>query len=381
MNFDRLEKFQNWLCDEWRIPGNTCICSVDGKTVYNHSAGYSDVENKVKMNGDELLYMFSISKITTTLAALQLFERGLFDLNEGLDRYLPEFHNVKVRYRRDDGTEEIRPAKGWIRIRDLFQMTSGYDYTMDSESIRAHQSAPGKISTREMAKALGEMPLEFEPGSKWLYGMSHDILAALVEVISGVRFSDYVKENILLPAEMTNTYYHLPAEEIEKRMASLYVFDDKSEKAIKMPKENGFVFGDDYDSGGAGMISTASDMACLADILARGGTTKDGRRLISKSTIDLWRHNTLDKNQLASYDWSPLLGYGYGLGVRTHIDPAKSGSLSPVGEFGWTGAAGGYMLIDPDNKVSMFYAHHMHNNQEWFTTPRLRNILYACLEY
>lgn len=381
MNFDKLEKFQDWLCNEWRIPGNACICHVNGKEVYRHFAGYSDIESKTEMNGSELFNMYSISKTVTTLAALQLLEKGLFELNEGLDRYLPEFHGVKVRVKKDDGTEEIRKAENWIRIRDLFQMTSGYDYTVDNEYIRARQSAPGVITTREMAKALGETPLCFEPGEKWLYGMSHDILAALVEVISGERFSTYVQKNIFDPAGMKNSYFHLSDEEIEKRMASQYSFDDNSGKAIKVSKKNGFVFGDEYDSGGAGIISCAEDMARYADIIACGGVTRDGKRLISRAAIDLWRRNTLSEKQRVDYNWSHLEGYGYGLGVRTHVDPAKSGSLTPVGEFGWTGAAGGYILIDPDNGVSMFYAHHMLNNQEWFTIPRLRNLLYACLEY
>ncbi len=381
MNFDRLEQYQDWLCNEWRIPGNTCICHVNGTEVYRHSAGYSDVESKTKMKGNELFNMYSISKTVTTLAALQLLERGLFELNEGLDRYLPEFHDVKVKITNSEGTEEIRKAEKWIRIRDLFQMTSGYDYTTDNEYIRARQSAPGIITTREMSKALGETPLCFEPGDRWMYGMSHDILAALVEVISGERFSTYVKKNIFGPAGMNNSYFHLPEDEIESRMASQYRFDDDSGKALKISKKNNFIFGDEYDSGGAGIISTAEDMARYADILARGGVTKDGHRLISRATIDLWRHNTLDERQRRTFDWSPLEGYGYGLGVRTHLDPSKSGSLTPLGEFGWSGAAGGYILVDPDNGISMFYVHHMLNNQEWYTTPRLRNLLYACLEY
>ena len=381
MNFEKLREFQDWMSDSWRIPGSTCICCVDGEEVYRHSSGYADIESKKRMQGDELLFMYSISKVVTSLAAMQLLERGLYHLNDGLDIYMPEFHDVKVRYRLEDGTEQIRPAKTWIRVRDILSMTAGYEYTTDNEYIRARSSAPGIITTREMARALAETPLTFEPRSRWNYSMCHDILGAFIEAVSGMRFADYVKKYIFEPVGMNNSFFHLPAEELEKRMASQYSFNDTTCRAEKIPLSNWSVFGDEYDSGGAGVISTAGDMALLADTLARGGVTRSGKRIISKAAIDLWRHNVLDEEQLKSYSWDTLEGYGYGLGVRTHLDPAKSGSLSPVGEFGWTGAAGGFIVIDPDNKVSMFYAHHMLNNQESFTTPRLRNLLYACLEY
>lgn len=369
------------MSDSWRIPGSSCVCCVDGKEVYRHSSGFADVESGRRMQGDELFFVYSITKVVTSLAALQLLEKGLYLLNDGLDRYLPEFHDVKVRHILPDGTEEIRPAKEWIRVRDLFSMTAGYEYTTDNEFIRARSSAPGIITTREMARALAETPLTFEPRATWNYSMCHDILGAFVEVVSGMRFADYVKKYIFDPVGMQSSCFHLPKEELEKRMASKYSFNDNTLKAERIPLSNWSVFGDEYDSGGAGIICTVDDMALLADTLARGGVTRDGKRIISKATIDLWRTNTLSDEQMKNYTWDALYGYGYGLGVRTHIDPSKSGSLSPVGEFGWSGAAGGFILIDPDNKVSMFYAHHMLNNQESFVTPRIRNLLYACLEY
>ncbi len=381
MDFTKLREFQDWMSEFWRIPGSTCVAYVNGEKVYEHSAGYADVEKGEKMKGDELMFMYSITKIVTTLSALQLLEKGLFHLNDTLDYYMPEFSDMKVRKSDENGEEIIVPAEKKILVRDLFQMTCGYDYNLETEQIKARMSEPGKISTMEMAKALAETPLLFEPGDKWCYGLGHDILAAFVEKLTGKRFADYVKENIFEPVGMKNSYFHLPEEEIEKRMAQQYCFDDTTVSYKPIGKWNWAVFGNEYDSGGAGIISTVSDIALLAKVIAGGGVTDSGIRIISKATIDLWRTNCLDEKQMFHYCWDALKGYGYGLGVRTHIDRAKSGSLSSIGEFGWTGAAGGFLIIDPDKNVALYYAHHMQNNQEYFTNPRLRNLLYSCLEY
>ncbi len=381
MDFTKLREFQNWMSDSWRIPGSTCVAYVNGEKVYEHSAGYADVEKGIKMQGDELMFMYSISKIVTTLAALQLLEQGKYHLNDALDYYMPEFSDMKVLKRYDDGTSEVVKATKYLKVRDLFQMTCGYDYNLETEQIKARMSPDGCISTMEMAKALSETPLLFEPGERWCYGLGHDILAAFVEKLTGQRFADYVKENIFEPVGMKNSYFHLPAEEIEARMAQQYVFDDQTVTYKPIGKGNWAVFGDEYDSGGAGVISTVSDIALLAKVIAGGGVTDSGKRIIAENTIELWRTNCLDKEVIKWYDWDALAGYGYGLGVRTHMNPAKSGSLSSIGEFGWTGAAGGFIIIDPDRNAALFYAHHMQNNQEYFTNPRLRNLFYACMEY
>ena len=164
-----------------------------------------------------------------------------------------------------------------------------------------------------------------------------------------------------------------------KRLAVQYNWRDDLGKYLPTNNTCGHILGPDYDSGGAGVLSTCADYAKFAETIANGGISREGYRFLAPRTVDLWRTNALDARQRESYNWSQLAGYGYGLGVRTHINRAKSGGFSPLGEFGWSGAAGAYILIDPENKVGFFYAHHMLNNQEYFTTPRLRNLLYSCL--
>ena len=142
---------------------------------------------------------------------------------------------------------------------------------------------------------------------------------------------------------------------------------------------NEFIHGEEYDSGGAGIITTVSDYVKLAQALANNGVGLTGERILSANTIDLMRTNTLDENQIKTFDWKQLSGYGYGLGVRTMIDRAQGGSIGNIGEFGWGGAAGASVYIDPAVKLAAVYAKHTLNPREEYYQPRVRNVLYACL--
>ena len=139
------------------------------------------------------------------------------------------------------------------------------------------------------------------------------------------------------------------------------------------------VLGSEYDSGGAGVTTSVEDYSKFASALANGGVGRNGEKIISAGTIDLLRTNQLGDVQMEDFNWQQLRGYGYGLGVRTLVDVAKSGSCGNIGEFGWGGAAGATVLIDPSVGLSVFYTHHMLNPQEEYYQPRLRNVVYSCI--
>lgn len=387
MNFDKLKDFLDFLTS-WRIPGNSVSVCLNGKEVFSYSSGYSDLKNKIPMQNDKLLYIYSCSKLTTVVAALQLYEKGLYLLDDPLYDFIPEYRTMYIKS--TDGCN-IK-AKNPITMRHLFTMTSGLTYDTDTAAFeKAKKLTNGKMDTLTVIKCLAEDPISFEPGSKWQYSLSHDVLAGAVEVISGMKFSEYVTENIFKPLEMNNTFYH--AETIKDKMCEQYHFKNSDETnigklqcadtsqnraggtIINQGKENVDIFGTNYDSGGAGIITSISDYSKLCNSLANG----DGK-LLSSGTVDLLRTNQLtDKMINEDFTWEQLKGYGYGLGVRTLIDKAKSGTTGNIGEFGWGGAAGATVLIDPDIKLSMFYAHHMLNPQESYYQPRLRNVLYSCI--
>lgn len=383
MDFTNLKNFMNHLTS-WRVPGNIVYVFKDNKKVFEYCSGYDNVDLKTPMTFDKTFYMYSCTKIITTLCALQLYEKGKFLLTDPLCDYIPEF---KEMFYKNDG--EILPCKKPITIRDLFTMTSGLNYDMNTEAFKkARKITEGRFDTLETVKCLAKMPLDFEPGERWQYSLSHDVLAAFVEVVSGMKFRDYVTENVLKPAGAYGTF--ALTEEQKKNLATLYWFisdDGETSDVIaaqssntnmnggylrKTDEGNCFIFGENYDSGGAGFISTALDFAKITSAIVNGD-------LLNKNTVDLWRTNQLTKEQLVNYNWGQLLGYGYGLGVRTLTDKALAGSPGPLGEFGWCGAAGAISIMDIDNNLSLFYCQHMLNNQEAYIQPRLRNILYGCI--
>jgi len=379
MDFRRLTEFLDEL-PGWRIPGVDMMVAVDGETVYRHQAGWRDREKGIPMTGDELYWIYSASKVITCAAALTLYEQGRYLLSDPVSEYIPEAKHLAVRRVRPDGQTVVEPAREALTIRHLFTMTSGLDYDLGRPEIaEAVQATGGRAPTVEVAKAILKRPLMFEPGSHFLYSLSHDVLAAVMEVIAGMPFRDYVKQAVFDPCGMRDSGYHMTDEKLA-RMAQQYRFDDAKGIAEPIGPVNAYIFGPEYDSGGAGMVTSVEDYMKFARMMTRLGVTDGGERILSPGTVNLMRTNHLCPAQQKAFDWPPFIGYGYGLGVRTMPDRSLSGSAGPVGEFGWGGAAGAYVLIDPDNRVTAYYAQHMLNNQEPYVHPRLRNLLYACLE-
>ena len=384
MNFEYMKNFMNSLT-EWIIPGNSVVIYKDGKKVFEYSSGYSDLEKKIKKTGEEQLYIYSCSKVATVTAALQLYEQGKFLLSDPLYEYLPEFKKMYVK----DG-DRIKAAENPITIRDLFTMTAGLSYATNTPAFeKARKLTDGKMDTRTVIKCLAEEPLLFEPGARWNYSLCHDVLAVLAEVVSGMRFSEYMKKHIFEPLDMNNSYYHAPNDVI---ISPQYIYEIQDTKnivelqqkehtsgVVKRAYGNELVFGENYDSGGAGIITTVDDYAKFAAALANSGTGLNNNRILSSATVKLMKTNQLNEAQRKTMNWRRLRGYGYGLGVRTLIDKAESGSNSSIGEIGWGGAAGATIIADTEEKVALCYAHHMLNPQEEYYQPRLRNVLYSCL--
>jgi CubicO group peptidase (beta-lactamase class C family) len=379
MNFKELETFLDTIT-KWRIPGADCAIYYKNKSVFRYRSGYANIEAKTPITANNVYNLYSTSKVITCATALQLFENGKFLMTDPVSEYLPEFKEMYIQKEIETGSTELIKAKNSIKIQDLFTMSAGLTYNIDSPSIKAvKEKTQNKCPTREIVKAIANDPLMFEPGTHWNYSLCHDILGGLVEVISGRKFSEYLDENVFKPLEMKDTGFYL-TDEKKERMASQYRFDDEKNIAIEIPLTNNYKLGTEYESGGAGLISSVDDYIKFANALCNKGKAMNGERILSKSTIDLMRTNHLDETSLNDFNWIQMSGYGYGLGVRTMINKAKGGSLGPVGEFGWGGAAGTYVIIDPDNELAVFYAQHMLNNQEPYVHPRIRNIIYNCLD-
>lgn len=374
-----------------RTPGNAIEIYKDGQKIFEYASGYSDLENNVHLNGDELYFIYSCSKIATAVAGMQLIENGKILVSDPLYDYIPEFRHMMVQC--SDNT--LKKAEKPITIGDLFSMTSGFSYDCKEAVDKAKKINNDIADTHNVIRCLAETPLNFEPGTRWMYGLSHDILAEVIAVVSGKKFSEYMQKNIFIPLEMKDTTYHCD-KSVAERMAEQYVFETNSAntfdivkaqqygnsmvgKFIKKEKTNSLVYSEEYDSGGAGIITNVSDYAKLAAALANSGVGINGERILQEKTVDLMKTNRLNRKQMKDFNWKQLKGYGYGFGVRTMMDRAAGGSLSSIGEFGWGGAAGASVWVDTTLNLGIFYVQHCLNPREEYYQPRLRNIIYSCI--
>lgn len=339
------------------VPGFDCIVLKDGKPIFRRTKGYSDIENKIPMNGKERYNIYSCSKLITCVAALQLYEKGLLKLDDKLSDYIPEYKEMQVRC--EDG---LKVAQNPILIRNLLNMTGGFSYNTGCASVKAAQSnTNGRCATVETIKYLANEALRYEPGEGWEYSLCHDVLAAVVEVVSGERFGLYVKKNIFDPLAMNDSTFLLPPEELDSVCAQ-YIFDADTKTAKNCGKEIMYYkFGSMYESGGAGAVSTLEDYVKLLEALRKGD------KILKSETVDLMLKDCMNNKLRISY-WYP--DYGYGLGVRTPMP--QMGTT----DFGWGGAAGAYYAIDRENGITMYYAQHLLNSPN----KQERYVLYATIK-
>ena len=381
MNFQPLKDFMDGYLPMLGVPGTDIVIYKDHEEIFRYQSGYDSIRFGTPVNPNALYYMYSCTKVATCVAATQLIERGEILASDPVYAYIPEFADIKVKHTLPDGTVEIRPAEKVLTIEHLLTMTGGLDYDLNRPAIkRVIEETEGRAPTLDIARALAEDPFLFEPGTKYQYSLCLDVIGGIIEVVSGMSLGEYFKKNIFEPLGMTETSFLLDEEKLS-RLAVQYQLDTATGEVNELPATyNPFVFGTEYHSGGAGLISSVKDQILLADALANDGVGKNGNRILSKAGVALMSANHLHPAALEGFkDLGQVKGYGYGYGVRTNMDPAYGGNLSPVGEFGWDGARGSYISCDPKNRVAFFYAEHM-GGLHPVILPRLRNVVYACLD-
>lgn len=350
-SFSGLTKFLD-ECPARGFPAVDVSIAKDGKEIYRHAAGFSDGAKKTPVSPDDLYYFFSISKITTCIAAMRLVERGIIALDDPVSKYLPAYKDLFVKQ-----GNAIARAQNVMTVRHLFAMTGGVDYDIGKVISAFGTEKAATVGTVEFVSKLAAFPLDFEPGTKYAYSLCHDILAAVVEVASGERFADYVRKNIFDPLGMKDTTYHFDPAKTEKKLTAMYRAIPCGRRVKEIPCENGYyIVNPNYDSGGAGLCGTAGDQSKLLAAVANDGRSKDGYQLLKPETVKLLTVGQLCDSAQETFHRDRLYGYSWGLCGRVHLDPLLSGSKAPVGEFGWDGAAAAYGLMDPINRVSLFFA-------------------------
>ncbi len=342
------------------IPGFDLVVYKDGECILRHMGGYADPENKIPMTGKEKYHIYSCSKLITCVAAMQLWEKGMFSLEDNLSDYLPAFKEMTVQT--EDG---IRKATKPIKIHHLFQMTSGMTYDMHTPELEEYYSIPGNNTpTVETVNMFARTPLKFEPGEGWLYGLNHDVLGALVEVVSGEKFENYVKAHIFDPLGMDNSDFLHPLEDWEGFARQYYYYKEtgKFEPAYRYWCH----LGKEFASGGGGCTSTVDDYIKFLEALRIGDI------ILKKETIQMMATDYLTEQQREMYNHRRHTA-GYGLGMRAPLEGTDRT------EFGWGGAAGAYASVDPVNNVTFYYAQHVLKSPNRHLRPWLYDVVRADL--
>jgi CubicO group peptidase (beta-lactamase class C family) len=375
--FNKLSnEFQTYIDDD--ITGSV-LCAIyhQSRLIYCNKFGWKDKKNRIPIAFDDIFRIYSMTKPITCLGALILYEQGKFDLDDPVEKFLPEFKNLEVlkSYDEKTGHAEVEEISIPITIKQLFTHTSGLSYGDDPDELLIDKlygeefgfTGENRLKTKlemfpimprldEFSKRLAALPLAFSPGEHWLYAFSHEILGFLIEVLSGKKLDVFLKEQIFDKLGMKDTDFYVPKEKWG-RLTKVYT-KNQDGKLIEVEGAiyEGFKQKIQYISGGGGLVSTLEDYMKLCIMMLNRGKYK-GKLIVSKETIDLMTSNQLPTNrnfldmQYIKYEDPESIkrmdGYGFGLGVLVKI--AENMSKSGIGDYSWGGAFNTLFDIDPTN--------------------------------
>lgn len=374
----RLDRVLKQYTDEKKIPGAVALIARHGKTAYFKSFGMSNIEAGIPMKNDAMFRIASMSKAITSTAVMMLYEEGYFLLNDPVSKFIPEFRNMKVIIPDSTGNSyKLIPAKGEITIRNLLNHTAGITYGtgLQAEFYKNAGMTVGLTPTLgtigEMIKKLAALPLISQPGEEFQYGMSIDVLGCLVEVVSGMTLDKFMEQRIFGPLGMKDTCFILPKEKLP-RLALLYLLNNRG-VLEKDPVDPSYLCSQTYFSGGAGLVSTASDYFKFAQMFLNKGQL-NGVRLLSRKTVELMTSNSIGDlyapNRIGSGD-----KFGYGFGIRT--ERGRYDELETLGIFGWDGAFHTRFWIDPKEDIIGIFM--IQSDSSTMINSRFRVLVYQAI--
>jgi len=351
---NELRKYIDGLVESG-IPYIDVICHKDGLPVVREVAGKG-------VRGDEKLFIFSCTKPVTAALMMHLIEEGKLSLDDLVEKYIPEFRDVHLVV---DGVEKSPKMKPTVY--NLVTMTAGITYNLAGYPFKEAVANRGERSVTVAAmSAIPSVPLACEVGERFEYSLCHDVLGAVIEIASGERLSSLMRRVIFEPLGMTNTYF---SARLDESVTDFYR-SDADGNIHPFVKQNEFVLSEGFESGGAGLVSTVEDYSKFADMLARGGLSREGVRVISEESVrDMRTPRIISASVGGNYTCIQGREYGYGLGVRVRMVETEWGL--PIGEFGWDGAAGSYLMVDPERRVSVFIGMNVRN---WPTVMRGKHL-------
>jgi CubicO group peptidase (beta-lactamase class C family) len=329
------------------IAGAITVIARHGKIAYTSTAGFRDRERQLPMTDDTIFRIYSMSKPITGVALMTLFDEGRFQLSDPVCRYLPEFRNQKVHTDKGDV-----PVEHDMTIRELMSHSGGLTYGVFGNSPVDQQYRAAKIldpdlPLDEMVRRLGPIPLEFQPGTRWLYSVSVDVQGRLIEVLSGKPFDQFLRERLFAPLEMRDTDFYVPSNKVERFAACYLANADGGLKLQDDPRKSRYLQNPVFKSGGGGLLSTTRDYLRFAQMLLNGGQL-DGRRILRESTVALMHQNHLPEGMWIQFGPVPMKGTAFGLdfAVRTEPEPAARRHA-----YWWSGMASTRFFIWPESDL------------------------------
>ncbi len=372
-----------------KLAGAVVMIHQDGREVFSESYGWRDREANVPMQEDTIFRIASQTKALTSVAIMMLMEEGKLVLEDPLGKFLPEWQKTTVAVPKTKGTGyDVVPAKRPITIRDLLSHTAGISYgtgpgekAWRDAGIFGWYFADKNVPVSDVVSKMSKLPMAAQPGEQWVYGYNTDILGVLVEKLSGKSLDVFLKERLIDPLGMTDTSFCLPPAKADRLAVVYSAKDGKSERAASPGawQGTGHIGQGHYlngpckaFAGGAGLLSTAQDYSRFLEMLRQGGTI-DGKRYISRKSVELMSHDTL-----ATATYQP--GQGFGLGFRVTKDPSKMGNLGSVGDYGWGGAYHSTYWVDPVENLTVVYMTQLIPAGGLEEQAKIRALIYSALD-
>ena len=380
--------------EESQVMGVNLLVEKDGEEIFYGQEGYRDRENNLPMERDTIFRLYSQTKPLTAAAAMILVERGKLDLYQPVSDFLPSYEKVMVA----EGENLVAPTRPML-VLDLFNMTSGLPYPGEEglpwvkagevfEEAVSRLGSEKEMSTRELCEALSSCPLAFSPGSSWMYGTSADVLGAVIEECSGMRFGEFLKKELTGPLGMEDTDFYVP-EEKRGRLSKVYGTRRTVEGRAYMEEYTGNNLAIShemrrppaYEAGGAGLASTLDDYLKFGHMLLHEGIGDTGQKILSPESVRFFTRGQLLPWQQEAFEnnWLGLEGFTYNHLLRICTCPQKGGMLARKGEFGWDGWLGMYFAAFPQEKMILLMGCQKQDSGTFTLTRKLRNIVLSSL--
>jgi CubicO group peptidase (beta-lactamase class C family) len=354
---DKMDAGMQDLVAKKHLAGVVTLVARRGKVVQHKAYGFQDLDKQTPMRTDTIARIYSMTKPVTGVAMMMLYEEGKWRPSDPIAKHIPEFANLKVFAGDKDGQMILEDPAHPPTMGELMSHTAGFTYGLFGATPvdKAYQAVNplGQPNLKAFIDTMAKLPLLYQPGTRWVYSVSVDIQGYLVEKLSGQSFPEFLRTRIFEPLRMADTAFYVPAEKLS-RVATIYAYDKASGGLAPAPGENTVTSPPGLPSGGGGLYGTAADYFRFAQMLLNGGEL-DGRRILTKASVDMMRTNVLSEQVLASKSgigqaqFSPAQGFGYDFAVV--LDPDAAKRQVGKGSYWWWGIAGTWFWIDPANDV------------------------------